>query len=249
MKVAARAGSQICSTPSQVSRSFSDRISITSQRSVNPRSSMVIPDRSRIVLLAPSQPSTRRPVNVCPDPSGASSAWTSTGLPVSGPKVPSIPVTSAPRWKSISGCRPARANSRFSRSGWWNMFACGKPWMPISCWRWNSAMTWWSASSRRSPLHDRDRARNSSPTPARYRVRATSSSRWTARGSGWGWWWRSSRVTGTPWSASRRAAVQPTGPAPTTMTRSSLLVCAWALGCWSFMVVVLSAVRGGSGAR
>ena len=64
-------------------------------------------------------------------------------------------------------------------------------------------------------------------------------SRW-ARGSGWGWVWRSSRVTGTPWSASRRAAVQPTGPALTTMTPSRLPVCALVLGCWSFIVVVPS---------
>ena len=89
---------------------------------------MVIPARSRIVLLAPSQPSTRRPVNVCSDPSAAASAWTSTGWsPVSGPKTPSSPVTSTPRWKSISGCRSTRASSSCSRSGWWNMFACGKP--------------------------------------------------------------------------------------------------------------------------
>src|SRR5271157_384830 len=37
MKVAARAGSQICSTPSQVSRPPSTRMSTTSQRSVNPQ--------------------------------------------------------------------------------------------------------------------------------------------------------------------------------------------------------------------
>ena len=46
---------------------------------------MVIPDRSRIVLLAPSQPSTSRPVNVCGSP--ATRAWTRTGAAVSGPRV------------------------------------------------------------------------------------------------------------------------------------------------------------------
>src|SRR5208282_724193 len=53
--------------------------------------------------------------------------------------------------------------------------------------------------------------------------------------SGWGWAWRSSRVTGIPESASKRAAVQPAGPAPTTMTGS------WVAGFWPFMVVSLSA--------
>ena len=218
MKVAARAGSQICSTPSQVSRPVSALMSTTSQRSVKPRSSMVIPASCRIVLLAPSQPSTTGPVNVCVSP--ATRACTRTGATPTGPWVPSSPVTSAPRRKSISGCRSIRASISSSRSGWWNMFACGNPcslaWWP----RLNSAITRWLASSRRSPLPGRDRARKPSLTPIRSRVRATSSSRCTARGSGWGWVWRSSRVTGIPKSASRRAAVQPAGPAPTTMTGS-----------------------------
>ena len=104
MKVAARAGSQTCSTPSQVSRPSSTWMSTTSQRSVKPRSSMVIPVSSRIVLLAPSQPSTTRPVNVCSSP--AMRAWTRTGAAVSGPGASSSssPVTSAPRRNSISGC-------------------------------------------------------------------------------------------------------------------------------------------------
>ena len=85
MKVAARAGSQICSTPSQVSRPVSALMSTTSQRSVKPRSSMVIPASCRIVLLAPSQPSTTRPVNVCGSP--ATRACTRTGAAVSGPRV------------------------------------------------------------------------------------------------------------------------------------------------------------------
>ena len=187
MKVAARAGSQICSTPSQVSRPVSTLMSTTSQRSVKPRSSMVIPASWRIVLLAPSQPSTTGPVNVCGWP--ATRACTRTGpvgSAMTGPAVPSSPVTSAPRRKSISGCRSIRASSSSSRSGWWNMLACGKP-----CWlgwwsRLNSAMTRCLASSRRSPLPGRDRARKPSATPIRSRVRATSSSRCTARGSGWG---------------------------------------------------------------
>src|SRR5580700_1026052 len=82
MKVAARAGSQICSTPSQVSRPLLARMSTTSQRSVKPRSSMVIPASSRIVLLAPSQPSTTGPVNVCVSP--ATRACTRTGAVYSG---------------------------------------------------------------------------------------------------------------------------------------------------------------------
>jgi membrane associated rhomboid family serine protease len=43
-------------------------MSTTSQRSVKPRSSMVIPASFLIVLLAPSQPSTTGPVNVCVSP-------------------------------------------------------------------------------------------------------------------------------------------------------------------------------------
>ena len=224
MKVAARAGSQICSTPSQVSRPVSAWMSTTSQRSVKPRSSMVIPASSRMVLLAPSQPRTTRPVNVCSSP--AMRACTRTGAAVSGPGASSSssPITSAPRRKSISGCASTRASSSSSRSGWWNMFACGKPCTP-GCWsRRNSAITRCPASSSRSPLPGRDRARNPSLTPIRCRIRATSSSRCTARGSGCGWGQRSSRVTGMPKPASRRAAVQPAGPAPTTMTGS------WAAG-------------------
>ncbi len=224
MKVAARAGSQICSTPSQVLRPSSTRMSTTSQRSVKPRSSMVIPASSRIVLLAPSQPSTTRPVNVCGSP--ATRACTRTGAAVSGPGASSSssPITSAPRRKPISGCASTRASISSSRSGWWNMFACGNPCSPAWCSRWNSAITRCPASSRRSPLPGRDRARNPSATPIRSRIRATSLSRCTARGSGCGWGQRSSRVTGIPKSASRRAAVQPAGPAPTTMTG------AWAAG-------------------
>ena len=184
MKVAARAGSQICSTPSQVSRPVSARMSTTSQRSVKPRSSMVIPASWRIVLLAPSQPSTTRPVNVCRSP--AMRACTRTGSAVSGPRAPSIPQTSAPRRKSISGCALTRASISSSRSGWWNMFACGKPCSLAWCSRRNSAITRCPASSRRSPLPGRDRARKPSLTPIRCRIRATSSSRCTARGSGWG---------------------------------------------------------------
>ena len=184
MKVAGLAGSQICSTPSQVSRPVSALMSTTSQRSVKPRSSMVIPASSRIVLLAPSQPSTTRPVNVCGWP--ATRACTRTGSAVSVSRAPSSPVTSAPRRRLISGCWPTRASSSSSRSGWWNMLAWGKP-----CWlgwwsRLNSAMTRCLASSRRSPLPGRDRARNPSLTPIRSRTLATSSSRWTALGSGWG---------------------------------------------------------------
>ena len=194
---------------------------------------MVIPASCRIVLLAPSQPSTTGPVNVRVSP--ATRACTRTGPAPTGPWVPSSPVTSAPRRKSISGCRSIRASISSSRSGWWNMFACGNP-CSLAWWsRLNSAITWWLASSRRSPLPGRDRARNPSLTPIRSRVRATSSSRCTARGSGWGWVRRSSRVTGIPESASRRAAVQPAGPAPTTMTGSRVA------GFWSFMVVSLSA--------
>ena len=187
MKVAARAGSQTCSTPSQVSRPVSALMSTTSQRSVKPRSSMVIPASSRMMLLAPSQPSTTRPVNVCG--LAPMRACTRTGAAVSGPGASSSssPITSAPRRKSISGCAPTRASISSSRSGWWNMFACGNP-----CWlawwsRWNSAITRWLASSSRRPLPGRDRARNPSLTPIRSRVRATSSSRCTARGRGWGW--------------------------------------------------------------
>ena len=234
MKVAARAGSQICSTPSQVSRPFSAWMSTTSQFSVKPRSSMGIPVRSRMVLLAPSQPSTTRPVNVCGWP--LMRAWTRTGAAVSGPAASSSsPVTSAPRQKWISGCSSTRASSSSSRSGWWNMFACGKPCSLHWCSRRNSAMTRWSASSSRSPLQGRDRARKPSLTPIRSRIRTTSLSRCTARGSGWGRVRRSSKVTGIPKSASKRAAVQPAGPAPTTMTGS------WGAGCWSFMVVSFSA--------
>ena len=213
-------------------------MSTTSQRSVKPRSSMVIPASSRIVLLAPSQPSTTGPVNVCVSP--ATRACTRTGpvgtvgSAVTGPAAPSIPVTSAPRRKSISGCRSIRASSSSSRSGWWNMFAWGKPCWPGLWSRLNSAMTRCLASSRRSPLPGRDRARNPSLTPIRSRVRATSSSRCTARGRGWGWAWRSSRVTGIPESASRRETVQPAGPAPTAMTGS------WVAGFWSFTVVSFS---------
>ena len=176
---------------------------------------MVIPASFLIVLLAPSQPSTTGPVNVCVSP--ATRACTragAVGSEVTGRRRRLFRCTSAPRRNVISGCCPIRASSSSSRSGWWNMFACGKP-----CWlgwwsRLNSAMTWWLASSRRSPLPGRDRARKPSATPIRPRVRATSSSRCTARGRGWGWVWRSSRVTGIPESASRRAAVQQAGPAP-----------------------------------
>src|SRR5580704_9010992 len=244
MKVAARAGSQICSTPSQVSRPSLTRMSTTSQRSVKPRSSMVIPASFLIVLLAPSQPSTTWPVNVCVSPPKRACTRTGpVGFAVTGPTVPSSLVTSAPRRNSISGCRSIRASSSSSRSGWWNMLACGKP-----CWlawwsRLNSAITRWLASSRRSPLPGRDRARNRSLMPIRSRVRATSSSRCTARGRGWGWVWRSRRVTGIPKSASRRAAVQPAGPAPTAMTGS------WVARFWSFTGVSLlgRSVRGGLG--
>ena len=203
---------------------------------------MVIPASSRIVLSAPSQPSTNRPVNVCVSP--PMRACTRTGAALSGPGAPSIPQTSAPRRKSISGCPSIRASISSSRSGWWNMFACGNPCSP-ACWsRRNSAITRCLASSRRSPLPGRDRARNPSLTPIRSRVRATSSSRCTARGSGCGWVWRSSRVTGIPKSASRRAAVQPAGPAPTTMTGC------WVPGYWSFMVMspFCGSLRGGLGA-
>ena len=187
MKVAARAGSQICSTPSQVSRPSSAWMSTTSQRSVKPRSSMVIPVSSRMVLLAPSQPSTTRPVNVCGPP--AVRACTRTGAAVSGPGASSSssPITSAPRRKSISGCASTRASISSSRSGWWNMFACGNPCWLAWCSRRNSAITRCPASSSRSPLPGRDRARKPSLTPIRSRVRATSSSRCTARGSGCGW--------------------------------------------------------------
>ena len=145
---------------------------------------MVIPASWRIVLLAPSQPSTTRPVNVCVSP--ATRACTRTGATLSASWAPSSPVTSAPRRKSISGCRSIRASISSSRSGWWNMFACGKP-CSLAWWsRLNSAITRWLASSRRSPLPGRDRARKPSLTPIRSRIRATSSSRCTARGSGWG---------------------------------------------------------------
>ena len=213
-------------------------MSTTSQRSVKPRSSMVIPASFLIVLLAPSQPRTTWPVNVCVSPPMRACTRTAStgpvGSEVTGQAVPSSPVTSAPRRNSISGCRSTRASSSSSRSGWWNMLACGKP-----CWlawwsRLNSAITRWLASSRRSPLPGRDRARNRSLMPIRSRVRATSSSRCTARGRGWGWVWRSRRVTGIPKSASRRAAVQPAGPAPTAMTGS------WVARFWSFTVVSLS---------
>ena len=76
---------------------------------------MVIPASSRMVLLAPSQPSTTRPVNVCGWP--AMRACTRTGSAVSGARAPSIPQTSAPRRKSISGCASTRASISSSRSG------------------------------------------------------------------------------------------------------------------------------------
>ena len=94
---------------------------------------MVIPASFLIVLLAPSQPTTTGPVNVCSSP--ATRACTRTdpvgpvGSAVTGLAVPSSPVTSAPRRNVISGCRSTWANISSSRSGWWNMFACGKP-----CW-------------------------------------------------------------------------------------------------------------------
>ena len=44
---------------------------------------MVILVSSRMMLLAPSQPSTTRPVNVCG--SSAMRAWSPTGAAVSGP--------------------------------------------------------------------------------------------------------------------------------------------------------------------
>ena len=65
---------------------------------------MVIPARSRIVLPAPSQPSTRHPVNVRTASSGASALPPGPGRRSSGPVGPSSPETSAPRWKLISGC-------------------------------------------------------------------------------------------------------------------------------------------------
>jgi hypothetical protein len=72
-------------------------MSMTSQRSVNPRSAMVIPARSRIVLPAPSQPSTRQPVKVRTASSGASRAATWTGAAVSGPGGTLSWKTSVPR--------------------------------------------------------------------------------------------------------------------------------------------------------
>ena len=125
------------------------RMPMTSQRSVKPRPSKVIPASSRMVLLQPSQPSTAGPVNVRRTP--ATRACTRTGAPVSGPRAPSSPNTSPPRRKSISGCSPTRASSSSSRSGWWNMLACGKPCTPGRRSRRNSAITRCLASSRRSP--------------------------------------------------------------------------------------------------
>ena len=193
---------------------------------------MVIPASSRIVLLAPSQPSTTCPVNVCGSPGDAGVHPDRGRGERARASSSSSPIPRRRGGSRSAGAASTRASSSSSRSGWWNMFACGKPCWP-ACWsRLNSAITRCLASSRRSPLPGRDRARNSSLTPIRSRILATSSSRCTARGSGWGWVWRSSRVTRMPESASRRAAVQPTGPAPTTMTGS------WVAGCRSFMVVV-----------
>jgi hypothetical protein len=101
------------------------------------------------------------------------------------------------------------------------------------------------ASSRRSPLHDRDRARKSSLTPSRYRVRATSSSRWTARGSGWAGW-RSSRVTGTPEVGEQegRGAADRAGADDDDGDRGCW---SWRRGCWSvpwwFFLSAVGAVR------
>ena len=58
---------------------------------------MVIPARSRIVLPAPSQPSTRHPVNVRTASPGVRRAATRTGAAVSGPVGALSSKTSAPR--------------------------------------------------------------------------------------------------------------------------------------------------------
>ena len=83
-------------------------------------------------------------------------------------------------------------------------------------------------SSRFSaPAMGRVRADTASATPAACSTRKTSSSRCTARGSAYGLRCRSSTRTSMPRRASRRAAVRPTGPAPTTTTGASDIAPVW----------------------
>ena len=116
------------------------------------------------MLFAPSQPSTKRPVNVCvPSMSLLPStrrATTRTCSAVAGSGDCSSSTTSTPRRSSTRGCARTLARSSSSRSGWWNMFACGLPCGPTCRSRRNSAITRWRASSSRSPLAGFERARN-----------------------------------------------------------------------------------------
>jgi hypothetical protein len=122
-----------------------------------------VPDRAVRSVAAKDQASGEGAhLRTCAPGSGAAT-WTQAA--VRGPGAVSGPKTAAPRKKLISGCRPTRASRSASRSGWWNMLACGKPFTPGRRSRRNSAITRWRASSRRSPLPGRDRARKPSLTP------------------------------------------------------------------------------------
>ena len=169
------------------------------------------------MLLAPSQPSTARARTDRSAPPSRSTAVTST-------VVPSWlrPVTSTPRTTVIRGVRSAAAASTRSRSGWCTQRALRPAVHPGGR---------VAARTRRAPGGRRPagagppsagcapRPRRRPPRPgARGRPRRPGGRRGAAdRGRAC----CSSTRTSSPRRASRRAAVRPTGPAPTTTTGAS----------------------------
>ena len=177
---------------------------------------MVAPTAVRVMLFAPSQPSTASAHTSVSVPDPRSRYRTRTG---SSPSAPcSTAMTSTLPRKCTCGSAASRSRSTCSSSGWWNMLACGKPWAWPEGSRVNSARTRCSASTSCMPGRGREMARTCSAMPICAKMRNTSSSKWTARGNGYTSRHRSRSRHSMPRWASMIAALAPVGPAPTITT-------------------------------